>query len=171
MIKPGDSVPALKLPLTNGEHFDLAQHCGENFTLVLFYRGKHCPICRMQLKDLAGKQDEFSQRGVNVVAVSMDAEDRAMDVAAKWGTGSLPLAYGMSEETARQWGLYISSALDGSDEPAVFSEPGLFLVRPDGTLYFASVQNTPFTRPPLGELLQGIDYALNKGYPVRGVLT
>ncbi|MEM6909806.1 MAG: peroxiredoxin-like family protein [Pseudomonadota bacterium] len=171
MIKPGDQVPALNLPLTNGARYDLAKQSPENFTLVVFYRGKHCPVCRSQLKDLASKLDEFSKRGVKVVAVSMDAQDRAMEVHEKWSTGDVPLAYDLSEANAREWGLYISSGRPDTDEPSVFSEPGMFLVRPDNTLYFASVQNAPFTRPPFDQLLQGLDYIIANDYPTRGMLT
>ena len=46
----------------------------------------------------------------------------------------------------------------------------MFLVRPDQTLYLASIQSMPFTRPPFDQLLQGIDYALENDYPARGEL-
>ncbi|EAQ30192.1 hypothetical protein NAP1_05430 [Erythrobacter sp. NAP1] len=171
MIKPGTQVPAIDLPLTIGARYDLSKQHPDHFTLVVMYRGKHCPICKGQLKDLASKLDEFTKRGINVVAVSMDSKERAMVVDEEWDTGDVPLAYDMSEETAREWGLYISEKREGSDEPDKFSEPGMFLVRPDGTLYFASIQNAPFTRPPLDDLLQGIDYITKNDYPTRGTLT
>lgn len=171
MIIPGQPVPALDLPLTIGAQYDLAKQHPKNFTLVMFYRGKHCPICRGYLKELAGKLGDFSERGINVVAASMDSKERAQIVHEKWDTGDVPLAYGMTEETARAWGLYISEKRPDSDEPAIFSEPGLFLVRPDGSLYFGSVQNAPFTRPPLDQLLQGMDYVIANDYPTRGTLT
>lgn len=171
MIKPGTKVPDLKLELTIGAQYDLAKQHPDHFTLVVFFRGKHCPICKRQLEELGSKLGDFTKRGINVVAVSMDDKDRAMVVDKEWKTDDVPLAYGMSEETAREWGLYISSGRHDSDEPEMFSEPALFLVRPDGTLYFASVQNAPFARPPLGELLEGIDFILEDDYPVRGTLT
>lgn len=65
------------------------------------------------------------------------------------------------------WGLYLSEAIK-EDEPHVFAEPGLFLVRPDGTLYLASVSNSPFARPDLEALLGKIDFIVEKGYPARG---
>lgn len=171
MLKPAEHVPALDLPLTNGARYNLSEQSPENFTLVVFYRGKHCPVCRAQLRDLSTKLDDFAKAGVNVVAVSMDSEERAMEVHEKWTTGDVPLAYGLAEESAREWGLYISQGREGTDEPDIFSEPGMFLVRPDGTLYFASVQNAPFTRPPFDQLLKGVDYIVKNDYPVRGTLT
>ena len=46
-----------------------------------------------------------------------------------------------------------------------------FLVKPNGTLHFAVVQNAPFTRPDLDDLLSGISFTLDKDYPTRGTLT
>ena len=171
MLLPNREVPEIDLPLTIGARFHLSKQSPENFTLLVFYRGKHCPICKNQLKDLSDKLDEFTKRGVNVFAISMDSKERANIVHEEWESGDVPLAYGLSEEAARDWGLYISSGRDGSDEPEVFSEPGMFLVRADMSLYFASTQNAPFTRPPLGELIQAIDYILKNDYPARGALT
>jgi hypothetical protein len=50
----------------------------------------------------------------------------------------------------------------------LFSEPGVFLVRTDGTLYWASVQTMPFARPHFNEMLTAIDFVLKNGYPARG---
>ncbi len=171
MLTPAKAVPAFDLPLTIGARYQLDHQNPENFTMVVFYRGQHCPICRSYLEALAGRLDAFTEAGVNVVAVSMDSEDRAMAVDADWPTGDVPLAYALPEDEARAWGLYISQGREGSEEPAVFSEPGLFLVRPDLTLAYASVQNAPFARPPLGDLLDGIRFMTKKDYPVRGTLT
>ncbi|MEE4538540.1 MAG: peroxiredoxin-like family protein [Erythrobacter sp.] len=171
MLKPGQKVPSLDLELTIDAQYDLAKQDPENFTMVVFYRGKHCPICKGYLEELGSKLDRFTKHGINVVAVSMDAEERAMVVDREWNTGDVPLAYDMSEDKAREWGLYISQKREGSDEPEIFSEPGLFLVKPDGTLYFAQVQNAPFTRPSLDQLLEGVEYVLQNDYPIRGTLT
>ncbi|NCP13230.1 MAG: redoxin domain-containing protein [Sphingomonadales bacterium] len=171
MLKPDQPVPALDLPLTIGARYDLSKQHPEHFTMLVFYRGKHCPICRSYLEELGGKLEDFVAAGVNVAAVSMDNEDRAMVAHNDWKTGDVPLVYGLTEDQARAWGLYISQGRDDSGEPSMFSEPGLFLIRPDGRLYFASIQNAPFTRPPLDQLLEGISFVTEKGYPVRGTLT
>jgi hypothetical protein len=44
----------------------------------------------------------------------------------------------------------------------------VFLVRPDGTLYYAAVQSMPFVRPNFGDLLKAVDFAIDKDYPARG---
>ncbi|ABC63316.1 peroxiredoxin-like family protein [Erythrobacter litoralis] len=171
MLKPGQKVPDLELPLTIDAKFQLSAQSPDAFTMLVFYRGKHCPICKKYLTELSGKLDDFTKRGVNVFAVSMDNEERAQVVHRKWETGDVPLAWNLSEEQAREWGLYISEKRPDSDEPEMFSEPGLFLVRPDMTLYFAETQSAPFTRPPLDELLQAVAFIQEKNYPARGTLT
>ena len=50
----------------------------------------------------------------------------------------------------------------------MFVEPALFLVRPDRTLYYASVQSMPFGRPCFDEMLRGIEKAIARDYPARG---
>jgi hypothetical protein len=59
----------------------------------------------------------------------------------------------------------------GVDEPALFSEPGVFLVRPDGTLYYGAVQTAPFARPNFNDLLGALDFVIANNYPARGEFT
>ena len=69
-------------------------------------------------------------------------------------------------------GLYVSSSRGktslGVEEPEHFSEPGVFLVRPDRTLYWAAVQTMPFARPHFKEMLAGLDFIIKNDYPARG---
>jgi len=55
--------------------------------------------------------------------------------------------------------------------PMRLSEPGVFIVRPDSTLYYGSAQTMPFARPSFQDLLGAIDFAIVKGYPARGEYT
>ncbi len=169
---PRQPTPALTLPLAAGGSFDLGSEKPENFTLLVFYRGLHCPICKTQLRDLEDKLAEFEKRGVGVVAISSDDLDRGEATRRDWGIERLRIAYGLDLATARRWGLYISrgrgKTSTGFEEPALFAEPALYLVRADGTLYFGSVQTMPFARPRLPDVLGAIDFVLAKDYPARG---
>ena len=44
----------------------------------------------------------------------------------------------------------------------------MFLVRPDGTLYAASIQSMPFARPSFADVAQAIAFVAEKNYPARG---
>ena len=50
----------------------------------------------------------------------------------------------------------------------MFNEPALFLISPDGTVYYESILSMPVGRPRLDDLLGGIDYWTAHGYPARG---
>ena len=174
-LMPRAAVPKLDVALTDGSRFVLGQDPGKAFDLIVFYRGLHCPICAGYLRDLDSKLEEFARRGVAVVAISSDDEARAATAKEKWRLPSLPLGYGLDLDTARRWGLYISSGHGatsaGVEEPALFSEPGIFVVRPDGMLYFASVQTMPFARPHFADILGALDFVIAKSYPARGEVT
>ncbi|PKP63890.1 MAG: alkyl hydroperoxide reductase [Alphaproteobacteria bacterium HGW-Alphaproteobacteria-8] len=141
-------------------------------TLISFYRGLHCPICGTYLKELERLTPAFAERGVETIAVSSDDADRGRQMAEKVGASALRFGYGLSIEAARAWGLYVSSGHGktsiGIEEPALFSEPGLFLIRADGTVYFASVQSMPFARPAFEGLLPALDFVIKADYPARG---
>jgi peroxiredoxin len=169
---PRQPVPALEVATLDRGTWRLADQRPKNFTLVVFYRGLHCPICSAYLGDLDRKLEAFKERGVEVIAISSDTEERAWQSKDKWQLQHLTIGYGLDLDVARAWGLYISSSRGmtsaGVEEPKLFSEPGLFLIRPDGTLYFASVQTMPFARPGFGDILKAIDFVIEKDYPARG---
>jgi alkyl hydroperoxide reductase subunit AhpC len=125
--------------------------------------------------DLERLVPEFEKRGVGVIALSTDDRDRAAAMAEKVKADKLRIGYGVSPANAREWGLYLSEGRGktsaGVEEPSVFAEPGVFLVRPDKTLYYAAVQTMPFARPNFADLLGGLDFAIPNSYPARGEYT
>lgn len=174
-LVPRYPVPALNLPLTQGGRFVLGATPGEKFDLIVFYRGLHCPLCAKYLVELERLAPEFAARGVQVVAASSDDADRAQKMADKVSASGVKFAYGLSLRSAREWGLYISTSRGttsiGIEEPDLFSEPAVFIVRPDGTLYYGAVQTMPFARPQFQDLIGAIDFAVAKDYPARGEYT
>ena len=171
-LMPRHPVPELSVNTLAGETWRLSGASPERFTMVVFYRGLHCPVCRTYIGELDKLVSDFTARGIEVIAVSSDNEERARDTASNWGLETLNIGYGLDLDDARAWGLYISSSRGktslGIEEPALFSEPGVFLVRPDRTLYWAAVQTMPFARPHFKEMLGGLDFIIKNDYPARG---
>lgn len=167
MIKPNQPVPALDVALVGGSRFRLPRSRSPFLTMVVFYRGYHCPICKTYLRDLDGRRAEFETLGVEAFAVTSDSEDRATKTVAEWELTKLPVGYGLSIEAGRAWGLFVSNAISDK-EPSQFIEPGLFLVRPDGTLYAGAVQTMPFARPGFGDVLAAVRFIKERNYPARG---
>lgn len=174
-LMPRYPVPALNVALTTGDRFVLGAQPGSLFDMVVFYRGLHCPICAKYLLELERLVPEFAARGVQVVAVSGDDADRAQQMVDKVSAKAVKFGYGLSLRSAREWGLYISTSRGktsiGIEEPALFSEPAVYIVRPDGTLYYGAAQTMPFARPAFQDLLGAVDFAVKVDYPARGEYT
>jgi peroxiredoxin len=173
-LMPRQRVPDLSLPLTGGGSWRLSDQKPKHFTMLAFYRGLHCSVCRDYLAQLQSMHAAFSKQGVTPIAISMDAAVRASASESNWGLRDLCVAYGLALRQAREWGLYVSRGAGrsslGIEEPPMFVEPALFLVRPDRTLYYASVQSMPFARPCFKEMLSGIEKAVARDTPARGEL-
>lgn len=175
MLIPRQKTPNLAVPTVNHGAFDLSQEASQRGVVVCFYRGLHCPICATYLRELERLSPDFAERGVTTIAISSDGEERARDMAVRVGADALRIGYDLPLKKAREWGLYISTSRGktsiGIEEPALFSEPGLFMVTPEQTLYYGSVQTMPFVRPHFSELIKAIDFAIEKDYPARGEYT
>jgi hypothetical protein len=174
-LTPRQLVPDLSLPLAGGGSWRLSDQKPKHFTMLTFYRGMHCSVCRDYLGKLQSMHAAFHSRGVTPIAISMDDTYRACSTEVGWELRDLCLGYGLTLQQARGWGLYVSRGTglssQGIEEPPMFVEPALFLVRPDRTLYYASLQSMPFGRPCLEEMLSGIEKAVARDYPARGDVT
>ena len=166
-LTPDAQAPELKLPLVGGGTFDLASESPETFTMVLFYRGYHCPVCKNYLGGLMEALKDYEAAGFTVVVASMNDEGLAQKAVDDWGLDGLRVGHSLSVEQAKDWGLWISKAFKDV-EADIFTEPGLFWVRPDGRLYLADISNMPWARPDLKMLLSKVQYALDNNYPARG---
>eukprot|EP00541_Cyclophora_tenuis_P012862 CAMPEP_0116550794 /NCGR_PEP_ID=MMETSP0397-20121206/5618_1 /TAXON_ID=216820 /ORGANISM="Cyclophora tenuis, Strain ECT3854" /LENGTH=200 /DNA_ID=CAMNT_0004075651 /DNA_START=32 /DNA_END=634 /DNA_ORIENTATION=- len=193
-VHTGDVAPFLSVPIIDGgEPFVLTETKPEKFTIVVFYRGTHCPICVAQLQELEESYKDAQKQGVDVIAISMDTEERTRQTIDKVLNNmkkkkeeeeggekeegesltslQLPIGYNLSEEIARSWGLFISEAIEGYPEPPIFSEPGMFVILPDKIVYSSIIQTNPFTRPNFKDVLGGLQYIVEHNYPFRGTLT
>ena len=166
-VRPMQAAPSLSVATADGETWKLVDQHPERFTMIAFYRGLHCPVCKSYLRLLDSRLDDFAARGVSVIAVSGDDADRARRTVADWGLKGLRIGYGQRVASMRAWGLFVSNRIK-PDEPAEFGEPGLFLVRPDGTLYYVAVNSMPFGRPSIPDMLAAIDFIIAQNYPARG---
>ncbi len=167
MLKPAHAVPALAVDVLDTARFDIHAARPKEFTLLAFYRGLHCPACKAWLHKLDGLAGEFRDLGVEPIALSTDSIDRARTARDDWGLKTLPVGYGLPIDTARAWGLAISESI-AEKEPPWFAEPGVFLVRPDATLYMSSIQTTTFGRAAFDDILSGVRFVIEKQYPPRG---
>jgi peroxiredoxin len=172
-LKPRQTTPDLSIDTLKG-NWKLADQKPDNFTMLVFYRGLHCPLCLKYLTELESSLQDFSNAGVNVIALSSDDQGRAQQTAERSNLENLTLGYGLTVEVSQAWGLHRSAGKGktsiGIEEPNEFSEPGLFLVKPDNTLYWSNVSTMPFARPNFTEILGAVKFVVANNYPARGEL-
>lgn len=169
-LMPDTQAPDLSLPLVGGGTWSLADQTPENFTMIVIYRGLHCPVCKSYLGKLNALVSTAAEVGVSVVAASMDSQARAQQAKTDWGLDQLDLAYGMTATDVANWGLYLSTSIKVAESDE-FAEPGLFWVRPDGRLYLIDISNMPWSRPDVAFLLSKVTFAIENNYPARGGTT
>ncbi len=163
----GSSAPELAVKTLKGGLWRLSEQTPENYTMVVFYRGCHCPVCQQYITELDQKLESFQQLGVSAIAISGDSPEAAEQFQADTPLQKLSIGYGLTPDDMRRWGLYLSKG-HFDHEPALFSEPALFLIKPDGRLYFVNLGAHPFSRVSFDFLLQGLEYIIPRNYPFRG---
>ena len=148
-VKLGEGVPPLDLPLVSGGRFVLGDPPPDSFTVLVFYRGLHCRRCPGHLDAYRSLLGHFENEGALVVAVSSDDRERAERAVADWGLDPLEVAYGFPLSAAPDWGLHVTQGKKAED-PAVFTEPALFVVDREGRLDSAVINAGPRLRaaPP-----------------------
>ncbi|PZS23126.1 MAG: hypothetical protein DLM54_01845 [Acidimicrobiales bacterium] len=67
----------------------------------------------------------------------------------------------------RDGGLLVSKGIK-DPEPDLFGEPGVFLIRPDTTVYMAAVDSMPVARPRIADILGATKFFTDNNYPARG---
>ncbi len=171
-LVPRQLTPDLTTSLVGGKNWSLSEQAPENFTMIVVYRGLHCPICSRYMAELNRLSGDFANEGVNILIISSDDEARATQAKQEWKLDNLDVGFGLTLENGRKWGLYISkgqgTTSTGVIEPDLFLEPGLFLIRPTGELYFTTVQSMPFARPAFKEVLGAVKFVIANDYPGRG---
>lgn len=169
-MKPtaGAELPVLEWPVVGGGSYKLTP-TGQDWRLLVVYRGKHCPLCKKYLATLNEMLDEFVSCGIQVAVVSADPRDKAESEAAqeRW---RFPVAYDMTVPQMRELGLYISAPRSAQETDRPFAEPAVFVLNPQGKLQVVDISNAPFARPDLKGLLAGLRFIQEKNYPVRGAM-
>ncbi len=169
-LAAGSIFPAITLPVLGGGQRSLSTpQNGHDWTLVVVYRGKHCPLCTKYLKELNAVLPDLHSEGVDVIAVSADSEARATAQMAEVAP-QFDVAYGMTIAQMQSLGLYISDPRNGTDVEAPFAEPGLFVLDEKGAIQIIDISNVPFSRPDMAWIARGIGFRRGpmKDAPVNG---
>lgn len=164
----GEQLPGFTVTTAEGEPVRIGG-ARDRWTLLVVYRGKHCGRCKKYLNTLETMKSEWEGAGFDIQAVSADTIEKLKDDLSEYGW-SFPIACELAEEDMRRLGLYISEPLSANETDRRFAEPGLFCLRPDGSILLASISNGPSARPELAELLDGMIFTIKNDRPPRGTV-
>ncbi len=168
-LAAGTPFPKTALSRLDGGSVTLGvPHEGRDWQLVVIYRGLHCPLCKKYLAQLQEMQSDFHAEGVDVVVASGDPEEKARTMADEFAP-TLPMGYGLTIAQMMDFGLYVSDPRSAQETDQPFAEPGLFVVNEEGNIQMVDVSNSPFLRPDLEKVLNGIKFIRNNDYPIRGM--
>ncbi|MEP2946446.1 MAG: redoxin domain-containing protein [Lentilitoribacter sp.] len=138
----------------------------DRWTMLVVYRGRHCPRCKRYLNKLNDMLSSWTDV-MDVFVISADTKEKALADREEFGW-NFELGYGLTVDRMRELGLYVSEPLSEAETTDLFSEPGTFAIRPDGSLMLVDISNGPAARPDLDELLDGMKFNINNDRPVRG---
>lgn len=161
----GAQIEATEFPKVDGGSSSIGAP-KDRWTLLVVYRGRHCPRCKRYLGKLNDMLADWTAL-MDVTVVSADTLEKAQADQAEFGW-TFDLCYGLTEAQMRSLGLYVSDPLSEAETTDRFAEPGTFAIRPDGSLMLVDISNGPAARPDLEELLDGMRFNIENDRPVRG---
>ena len=145
-LKPGDKAPDFIIKDLEGKQHRLYDYLNGQKTVLLFYRGEWCPVCNLQLHSLQEKLAEFQKEDAQILAISTDTSENSRKLVEKHNL-SFPVLAKLGREVVDDYGLFFNEE-KGSAEPAIF------ILRPDGTVAYVSLQSGPLGRPSNDDLLR-----------------
>jgi len=175
-IAPGSTVPALSLANIDGATVELASLTKDGPALVIFYRGGWCPFCNFQIQSLTKAYDQFKERGVTPVMISVDSPDEASKTSATYeipfpvlSDGDLAahkafnVAFEVDADTLAKYKTYgiDLEAASGKDHHNL-AVPSAFLIGTDNKVLWAHADADYKTRPSTVQLLTALDATLTK---------
>ena len=105
-LAAGSQIPDIYFSLINGNSIRLSEETS-NWTLLIVYRGLHCPICRGYAAKFENKLPKLQDINTRLIIISADPGDKAAKFAEKLNLKS-KIGYGLTIDQMRKLGLYLS---------------------------------------------------------------
>lgn len=161
----GTIFPEMSFPKVGGGTVTSAG-ARDRWSMLVVYRGKHCPKCKAYLGKLNAMIADWDAL-LDIVVVSADTEAKVAADVAEFGW-TFDVGYGLTEDQMDALGLYKSDPLSEAETDTRFAEPGTFAFKPSGELMLVDISNGPASRPDLGMLIGGMQFNIDNDRPVRG---
>lgn len=167
-LKPADVFPEITFNLVGGGDMRLQDWSG-HWVMLIVYRGHHCPRCKTYIAKLHTLATAYADRDVKLLLATTDPEQLAQRTIDE-NDWTLPVAHSLSEPDCQTLSLYLTPHESDYELSGNYSEPGLFLINPDGLTQVLERSNSPSVRPDLDVVLDGIIGTQDRKLPIRGTV-
>ena len=157
LLRIGAKLPDFTVQTLAGDELASSSFLGRK-TLILFYRGNWCPVCQLQLQELAQQCEEIQRRGVAVVLISPQTPQRSA-TQAKRLNANVQLYIDNKNRAAKTLGILhrhgVPLGIFGYGRDTVL--PTVLIVDEDGNILFTDLTNNFRVRPRVATLISAID--------------
>ena len=143
----GQQAPDFTLPSTSGEQVTLSALRGKP-VLIAFFPLAFSSTCTAELCEMRDDHDQFAERGVVVLPISVDSTYSLKEYKAKHNM-KVDLLSDFKREVSRRYGVL--------NEDRFFSNRAYFLIDRFGVVRWEYVEENPGSRRQDAELLAQID--------------
>lgn len=103
-VKVGDQFPKFRLGDATGNEVSSTELLRSGPLLITFYRGEWCPYCNIAVQYLQRHLDDFTARGVSLVAISPELPDYSLSATEK-NSLKFPVLTDLHNQLARTLGI------------------------------------------------------------------
>lgn len=126
----GSLAPPLAGTLGTGEPFNLEAGAAAGQTVLVFYRGAYCGLCREQLRELQAELASYDAVGARLVAVTADDPAAVAATVQQLGLGFPVVA--ADSATLRRWGVLDEAGAAVLPTAIILDERGVIRYRRTG---------------------------------------
>jgi peroxiredoxin len=143
----GERAPDFTLASTSGSSVTLSELRGR-IVLLAFFPLAFTSTCTAELCDMRDEYDQFAERGVVVLPISVDSTATLKEYKAKYGM-RVDLLSDFKREVSRKYGTLI--------EERFYSNRAYFLIDGEGTIRWVHVEENPSMKRTNPEIFAEID--------------
>lgn len=143
----GEMAPDFTVDSTSGQPVTLSSFRGRRNVLLAFFPLAFTSVCTAEMCDFSEDFDQFAERDVEVLPISVDSVPTLREFKAKHDM-RVDLLSDFKREVSRRYGVL--------DPDRFFSNRAYFLIGKDGRVAWAHVEDSPRHKRANGEILEAI---------------
>lgn len=170
-LELGEKAPFISATDQNGKVINSIQVLKENRILLVFYRGNWCPHCKKHLGELEKNLKALQEKGVFVLVVTPESEERTRETQEKFGTSfsilhddgnkimkDFKVAFAVNEQNVTNYYDKVTELVNeyNSEDEKVLPVPATYLIGKDGTIEYVHYDPDYKKRSDISEIVNSL---------------